>query len=114
MQMSIKKARTNKQQKKTTFHDKVDGKDRAIVLFYATWCPFSQAFLPIFNEYKKSNPDECLSVIVDEAPDVCEEYGIEYYPTVLMLKEGKVHKRLDSEPHVGLNKKKLTEFTEKH
>jgi thioredoxin-like negative regulator of GroEL len=50
---------------------------------------------------------------VDEEPDVCEEYAIEYYPTVIMFKKGKVHKRLDSEPHVGLNKKQLKEFTEK-
>ncbi len=111
--MSARKAVTNKQQRKSTFHDKVDSKDRAVVLFYATWCPFSQAFLPIFKEYSKSNSDECLSVIVDEEPDICEEYDIEYYPTVIMFKRGRVHKRLDAEPHVGLNKKQLKDFTEK-
>jgi hypothetical protein len=61
----------------------------------------------------KSNPEECLRVIVDEEPDVCEEYGIEYYPTVIMFKKGKVHKRLDPEPHIGLNKKQLKELTTK-
>ncbi len=111
--MSARKKGTNIQQKKSAFHDKVDSKDRAIVLFYATWCPFSQAFLPVFKEYSKNNPNECLSVIVDEEPDICEEYNIEYYPTVIMFKKGKVHKRLDSEPHVGLNKKQLKDFTEK-
>jgi thiol-disulfide isomerase/thioredoxin len=99
--------------KKSAFHDRVDNKDKAFVLFYATWCPFSQRFLPIFEEYSKSNPNECLSVIVDEEPDVCEEYAIEYYPTVLMFKKGKVHKRLDAEPHVGLSKKQLKDLTEK-
>ncbi len=111
--MSTRKERANKQTKKSTFHEKVDSKDRAIVLFYATWCPFSQAFLPIFKEYSKNNPDECLSVIVDEEPDICDEYDIEYYPTVIMFKKGKAHKRLDAEPHVGLNKKQLKDFTEK-
>ncbi len=111
--MSIRKEVTNRQQKKSNFHDKVDSKDRAIVLFYATWCPFSQAFLPIFKEYSKNNPNECLSVIVDEEPDICDEYDIEYYPTVIMFKKGKAHKRLDAEPHVGLNKKQLKDFTEK-
>ncbi len=111
--MSARKKGTNIQQKKSAFHDKVDSKDRAIVLFYATWCPFSQAFLPVFKEYSKNNPNECLSIIVDEEPDICEEYNIEYYPTVIMFKKGKVHKRLDSEPHVGLNKKQLKDFTEK-
>ena len=91
----------------------INNKDTAFVLFYATWCPFSQRFLPIFEEYSKSNPKECLSVIVDEEPEIFEEYAIEYYPTVILFKNGKVHRRLDSEPHVGLSKKQLKEFTEK-
>jgi len=111
--MSAKKKIPVENKKKSTFHDKIGNKDKAFVLFYATWCPFSRAFLPIFEEYSKSNPEECLSVIVDEEPDVCEEYGVEYYPTVLMFKKGKVHKRLDAEPHVGLSKKQLKDLTEK-
>lgn len=102
-----------KTEKKSAFHENIESKDRAFVLFYATWCPFSQKFLPIFEEYAKSNPKECLKVIADEEPDVFEEYDIEYYPTVIMFKKGKVHKRLDSEPHVGLNKKQLKDLTEK-
>jgi thiol-disulfide isomerase/thioredoxin len=89
----------------------IENKDRAFVLFYATWCPFSQRFLPVFEEYARDNPKECISVIVDDRPDLCEEYRIEYYPTVLLLKKGKVHKRLDAEPAVGLTKKQLIEFT---
>ena len=111
--MSIAKKQKIKNQKTITFHDKIDNKDKAFVLFYATWCPHSQRFLPIFEEHSKSNPKECLSVIVDEEPDVCEEYGIEYYPTVIMFKKGNVQKRLDAEPGVGLNKKQLKDLTEK-
>ena len=102
-----------KTKKKSAFHEHIKDKDRATVLFYATWCPFSQEFLPIFEEYSRSNPKECLSLIADEVPDVFEEYDIEYYPTVIIFKRGKVHKRLDSEPHVGLNKKQLKDFAEK-
>jgi thiol-disulfide isomerase/thioredoxin len=111
--MSKAEKRQSKTKKKSTFHENIKNKDKAFVLFYATWCPFSQEFLPIFEEYSRSNPKECLRIIVDDEPDVCEEYAIEYYPTVIMFKKGKVHKRLDSEPHVGLNKKQLKEFTEK-
>ena len=111
--MSVrKKGLVEKQQKKSSFHEKIGSKDKVIVLFYATWCPFSQRFLPVFKEYSKNNPNECLSVIVDEDPDICEDYDIEYYPTVIMFKKGKVHKRLDAEPHIGLNKKQLKDFTE--
>jgi thiol-disulfide isomerase/thioredoxin len=83
------------------------------VLFYATWCPFSQRFLPIFEKYSKRNPMECISVIIDDQPDVCEEFSIDYYPTVILFKKGKVHKRLDPQPGVGLTEKQLKDLTEK-
>jgi thiol-disulfide isomerase/thioredoxin len=89
----------------------IENKDRALVLFYATWCPFSQRFLPVFEEYARGNPQECMSVIVDDRPDLCEEYAIEYYPTVLVFKKGKVYKRLDAELGVGLTRKQLAELT---
>jgi len=88
----------------------IENKDKAFVLFYATWCPFSQRFLPVFEEYARGKPQECLSVIVDNRPDLCEEYAIEYYPTVLLFEKGEVHKRLDAEPGVGLTKKQLIEL----
>lgn len=111
--MSKAKRNESKTQRKSTFDENIKNKEKAFVLFYATWCPFSQRFFPVFEEYSKSNPKECLSVIVDEEPDVCEEYAIEYYPTVIMFKKGKVQKRLAAEPGVGLNKKQLKDLTEK-
>jgi len=98
---------------RSTFHERIKDKDKAFVLFYADWCPFSQEFLPIFEEYSRSNPKECLKLVADDEPDVFQEYAIEYYPTVIMFKKGKVHKRLDSEPHVGLNRKQLKDLTKK-
>jgi thiol-disulfide isomerase/thioredoxin len=98
--------------KKSDLSDRVKDKEKAYVLFYATWCPFSQRFLPIFQEYAKKNPEECLSIIVDEDPEVCEEYAIEYYPTVITFKKGKAYKRLNAEPGVGLDKRQLKDLTE--
>ena len=110
--MSARKRASAEKRTKISFHEKVDSKDKTVVLFYATWCPFSRAFLPIFEEYSKNNPNECLSVIVDEEPEICDEFAIEYYPTVILFRNGKLVKRLDSEPHVGLSRRKLKEFTE--
>jgi len=93
-------------------NDKIKYRDKTIVLFYASWCPFSRRFLPIFEEYSKSRPSECISIIVDDWPDLCEEYSIEYYPTVILFRKGKVHKRLDAQPGIGLNKEQLKELTE--
>jgi len=91
--------------------DELKSKEKAFVLFYATWCPYSQRFLPIFEEYAKNNPQECVSVIIDDKPDLCEKYEIEYYPTVLMFKKGTVEKRLDATPGLGLTKKQLKDLT---
>ncbi len=85
-------------------------KPKVYALFYASWCPQSQRFLPIFKEYAKSNPDQCLAIMVDFKEDLCEKYSIAYYPTVLCFKEGKVQKRLDATPGLGLTKAQLQEL----
>lgn len=85
-------------------------KEKAYVLFYASWCPYSQRFLPVFQEYAKGNPEECLSVVIDDKPEVCEKYSIEFYPTVLLFRKGEVEKRLDAMPGVGLTKKQLKDL----
>jgi thiol-disulfide isomerase/thioredoxin len=111
--MSKAEKHESKTKRRSTFHEDIKNKDKTLVLFYATWCPFSRRFLPIFEEYSRNNPRDCLSVIVDDEPDVCDEYAIEYYPTVIMFKKGKVHKRLDAEPGVGLDKEQLEDLNEK-
>jgi thiol-disulfide isomerase/thioredoxin len=105
--MSKAKKYISTKKEKSNFYHEIKDKNKAFVLFYASWCPFSIEFLPIFEEYKKSNPKDCLNVIIDDKPDVCEEYSLEYYPTVILFKKGKVHKRLDARPGIGLNKKQL-------
>jgi len=99
-------------QAEENIEEALKSKDKAFVLFYASWCPFSQAFLPVFKEYSQTNPNECMSVVVDDRPDLCDKYAIEYYPTVLLLKKGQVNKRLDATPGAGLTKKQLAKFTE--
>lgn len=89
----------------------LESKPKVYALFYASWCPHSQRFLPIFKEYAKSNPDQCLTVMIDFKEDLCEKYGIDYYPTVLMFQKGKVHKRLDVTPGGDLTKEQLEKLT---
>ncbi len=68
-------------------------------------------FLPIFKAYKKDNPTECISLMIDDKPELCDKYSIDYYPTVIFFKNGTVHKRLDATPGVGLTKKQFVELT---
>ena len=96
---------------KKQFDKEIRPKERLFVLFYASWCPFSQLFLPIFREYAQSNPEECLEILVDDNQDLCDNYSIDYYPTVLLFKKGEVDKRLDAMPGEGLTKKQLKALT---
>jgi len=111
--MSKAKKRKSEKTKRSSLKDEIECKVRAFVLFYAPWCPFSQRFLPIFQEYAKNNPQECIGVVGDDKPDLCEEYNIEYYPTLILFKNGQVHKRLDAKPGVGLDLKQFEQFTER-
>lgn len=108
-----KSEKTKKKQDKNDLDSELESKDRAFVLFYASWCPHSQRFLPIFQEYAKSNPNECISVVIDDKPELCDKYLIDYYPTVILFRKGKVDKRLDATPGMGLSKAQLSELTSK-
>jgi thiol-disulfide isomerase/thioredoxin len=96
---------------KKDFQETIKSKD-ALVLFYASWCGFSRRFLPHFEEYSKNCSKDCAKIDKVEYPQLCKEYSIEYYPTLIWFKDGKVYKRLDSKPGIGLNKEQLKEFTE--
>ncbi len=92
------------------FEGAVKDKTRTFVLFYASWCPHSQRFLPIFKQYAQTNPDECLAVMIDYKPEVCDKYHIDYYPTVLVFRRGVVAKRLDATPGRGLTEQQLMDL----
>ncbi len=106
-----KAEKVKSKQAKSNVDDSWNSKEKAFVLFYASWCPYSQRFLPIFEDYAKTNPQECISVVIDDNPDLCEKYEIDYYPTVLLFNKGQVKKRLDATPGLGLTKKQLKELT---
>ena len=108
-----KEEKSKLQQDETKIEDLFKAMERAFVLFYASWCPFSQRFLPIFEEYAKGNPKECISVVIDDKPGLCEKYRIDYYPTVIFLRKGEVQKRLDATPGLGITKKQLKELISK-
>jgi len=107
----FKSDKNKKKQAQNDLDAELESKDKAFVLFYASWCPHSQRFLPIFQEYAKNNPNECISVEIDDKPELCDKYLIDYYPTVILFKKGKVDKRLDATPGMGLSKSQLSELT---
>ena len=88
-------------------------KDKVFVLFYASWCPFSREFLPMFEKFAAGKTQSCVRVKTDDKASLCEEYSIDMVPTVVFFKNGKVAKRLDGVPGVGLDEKQLMDFINK-
>ena len=72
------------------------------VLFYASWCPFSQRFLPVFEKYSKGNDHKFCRIVTDRTPESEEKYSIEVVPTVIYFENGRAAKRLDGVAGVGL------------
>jgi thiol-disulfide isomerase/thioredoxin len=89
------------------FEETLKTKAKFVALFYASWCPFSRKFLPIYEKCTANNPNPCIRVMIDDMEDLCEKYSIQFYPTVLVFENGKVIKRLDAEPGAGLSEKQL-------
>ena len=88
----------------------VRSRDKLMVLFYASWCPFSQAFLSTFREHAAAG-DPCYArIVVDEGDPLVAKYGIEVFPTVLFFEKGAVAKRLDGIYHRGLSRDQLEDF----
>lgn len=94
--------------------DAIKGKGIVFVLFYASWCPFSRSFLPIFEKYAQENPQGCLRVKTDDKAKLCKKYSVTVVPTVLIFEKGEVTKRLDGIPGAGLNEKQLKRLVNEH
>ena len=81
-----------------------------LVLFYASWCPYSQRFLPIFEKYAENTENNLCRVLTDEIKSCKENYSIAVVPTVIFFKNGKIAKRLDGVLGRGLNENQLVEM----
>ena len=64
-------------------------KDKVFVLFYASWCPFSARFLPIFERYAQGNVQNCLCIRIDDKANLMEKYSVEVVQQYFYSKMGK-------------------------
>jgi thiol-disulfide isomerase/thioredoxin len=80
------------------------------VLFYADWCPFSRAFLPVYEKLAAGRDGEFLRVVLDGNEDFFRDQAIEVYPSVLFFKGGRVTRRLDGRHLAGLREEQLADL----
>ena len=84
-------------------------KDKVVALVYASWCPFCRNFLPVFEKYVSGKGFDFVRV-QDDQESMGDKYFVDIFPTVLYFEKGKVAKRLDGQPGVGLSEKQLADF----
>ena len=84
--------------------------DGVFVLFYASWCPFSLAFIPVYEKHANDREKEFVRIILEGNEKLFEKHGIEVYPTVLFFENGAVARRLDGKHMAGLKEIQLTEL----
>ena len=90
---------------KKRLHEVIGSGGDSLVLFYASWCGFSKAFLPVF-EKNAAGPD-CFRVLTDQTEGVEDAFGIDFVPTVIFFHKGKPHVRLDGIAGEGLSEEML-------
>ena len=84
--------------------------DGVFVLFYASWCPFSLAFIPVYEKHANDREKEFVRIVLEGNENLFEKHGIEVYPTVLFFKNGAVARRLDGKHLAGLKETQLTDL----
>ena len=60
--------------------------------FNAVWCGPCRMFGPVFDLFSEENAAtaDCISVDVDQCPDIAMRFRIAAVPTILMFKDGQV------------------------
>jgi thiol-disulfide isomerase/thioredoxin len=62
-----------------------------VVDFYASWCVPCHNFEPEFKQWAEKHPEAIfVKVDIDKAAQLAKEYGVEFVPNVIVIKDTKV------------------------
>lgn len=88
-------------------------RERALVLFHADWCPFSSAFIPLFEEAEPDAPVPCGRVLLRHPMDPrWDEHRILVVPTLAYFEHGEELERIEGVRGRGLTRRDLDEIFE--
>ncbi len=95
----------------TQFDELFSSGERALVMFYADWCPFCQRFKPIFESAAKSESIASFKMygakVNDDNNPLWDRFSINTVPSIIAFEKGNIISRRDSKMGAGLNRSDL-------
>ena len=91
------------------FDEKViDAEGTTLVAFFATYCPYCSAFMPLFREFEPGPGLTLREAIVDEDENpLWDRFAVEAVPTIIAFRGGEIIGRRDAARGVGLTQDNL-------
>jgi thioredoxin 1 len=89
------------------FDDLLSSGEKALVMFYADWCPFCQKFKPVFESVAKNSSNGKIfyeSKVNDDDNPLWDRFSINAVPTLIAFDKGNIISRRDAKMGLGLNK----------
>ncbi len=89
----------------------VQAKEPTVVMFWATWCPFSRRFNEEFEKLAASHSGRFAAVYLDDEDNpLWDDYAVEVVPTLALFRDGQVLDRLDGILGYGIDRKMVDAF----
>lgn len=96
-----------------SFARELRSRDRALVLFYASWCPFSRSFMPLFEAAEPEASVPFVRADLRHPMDArWDDHRVHTVPTLVYFEHGEELERCDGIRGRGLSRRDLEEFLE--